>query len=286
MSSKSEELTPEERLLKVIQQGKAATAAASTAAVPEPPNPPVKPNVPAEKPAVTPPVEVKGEKSAKPDIPSAPAPAVSPAAASPASPTAAPASPKLKLAPSEKAKPDQTDRADVPDQVKPVSAAERGAAIGLRGVNRILLAAVIAGILIVAYDLWADRPAARAPTESDIALVDKFPQPEALPPLDVLMQKTGTRNLFLLPAPVADNKTDKADKTPKPDKPAANFKLMGVSLDSRQPEESMALIRDQASGNTYFLKTGQRLADSEFTLGPIRAESVMLKTQRGEIELR
>lgn len=266
MSSKPEELSPEERLLKVIQQGKAAPAAATV-----------------------PVAENKAEKPAPAVVVPAPVPpAAEKPAPKPATPVAEPGAAKLKLAPVDKT--DKTERTESADKVEPAApvapAPERGVFLGLRGVNRILFAAVVVGILVVAYDLWADRPAERMSFAGEAALVEKFPQPESLPPLDTLMQKIGDRNLFTLPPKLADNKTDKPDKFTKVEKPTANFKLMGVSLDSKQPEESMAIIREQTSGNTYFLKTGQRLADSDFMLGPIRAESVILKTQRGELELR
>jgi hypothetical protein len=285
MSSKSEELTPEERLLKVIQQGKAADATAGASASVSPPAAP-----PAEKASDTrtdkPSKTDSAEKTAPPPSP-VEKPAPKPVAPVPA---AEPGGAKLKLAPEAKNKTDRTDQPDSTDRTDkaeagatPAPQPERGAVIGLRGINRILLAAVVAGILAVAYDLWADRPVAQLSFDGDVALVDKFPQPVALPALDNLMQKVGDRNLFNVPTKVADPKTDRPQKV---EAPVANYKLMGVSLDEKQPGESMALIREQNTGNTYFLKTGQRLADSDFTLGSIRPESVTLKTQKGEIELR
>jgi len=272
MSSKPEELSPEERLLKVIQQGKTASAAAAA-------------SVPSAAPVAPVPGAAKvAEKTEPPPATSQP-PAEKPVPKT-AVPIVEPVKAKLKLAGAEKTdRPDKTETA-TPAPVAPAPAPERGVVLGLRGVNRILLVAVLAGILAVAYDLWADRPAERMSFKSDFALTDKFPQPVSLPPMETLMQKVGDRNLFNLPAKSVDNKSDKPDRTPKVEKPAANFKLMGVSPDDKHPDESMAIIHDQTSGNTYFLKTGQRLADTEYTLGVIRAESVMLKTQKGEMELR
>jgi hypothetical protein len=274
MSSKPEELSPEERLLKVIQQGKGASAAAAAAT----------PVAAAAVPVTPVPVAAKVAEKAETPSPS------QPPAEKPAPKTSVPivelAKPKLKLAGAEKT--DRTDKTETatPAPIAPAPALGRSAFLGLRGVNRILLAAVVVGILAVAYDLWADRPAERMSFKSDFALTDKFPQPVSLPPMDTLMQKVGDRNLFNLPAKPVDNKTDKTDRAPKVEKPAANFKLMGVSPDDKHPEESMAIIHDQTSGNTYFLKSGQRLADTEYTLGAIRAESVILKTLKGEMELR
>ena len=290
MSSKPEDLSPEERLLKVIQSGKApasgpAPAAAAAAAVSVSPQP--APQAPAvEKPKLTvapkaaepvkPAAEKPVEKPAAKPVAKAPtpAPAAAPAAAAPISPPVEP-----------QAQPVEKSVEESLPQPQPLK--ERSGGLGLRGVNRILLAAVLAGIVVVAYDLWADRPVAPAMGESDSAVVETFPQPEPVPTLAQLMAKVGDRNLFDVPdapAPKPDQER-RTDKTAAPEA-AKNFKLMGVSLDERQPAESMALIRDQATGNTYFLKVGQRVADSDFVLGSIRSESVTLKTQKGELELR
>ena len=334
MSSTPEELSPEERLLKVIQAGAAAAAPATDASVGASHASPRLATQATDASATATPVGAGAAERAtantKPTMAAAPAKPAdasvgadavgrataklapqAPAAAAPAKPAAAsvgadasgratvktkttmaaapakpkPAEPKLKLAPA----PAPEAPTHAPEKPVPVSTStpdqERGKIIGLRNVNRFLLVAVLAGILAVAYDLWADRPAPPLAGDGEAPLVDKFPQPESLPPLETLMQKAGQRNLFNLAAgPPPTNKD--AGLGAKPAAAPAAFKLMGVSIDEKHPEESMAILRDQTSGNTYYLKPGQPVGDTDFVLGQIRPESVILKTQKGEMELR
>jgi hypothetical protein len=356
--SSEKEMTPEEKLLALIQQDKrpdaspAAERPAGVAATPvtapaiavQPP-PPAAPPAPAAVSSGVAPVPV-----AKHDAPSPAKAAVparpdavgerTPALSSPAPNAAADAGPKLKLAASSapslsksqtgtRSTPASTEEssavaahggrgaagpalpsarepslpgaaaiektaAPVPVQVaRPAPAApapkavraSAGALMRWPIINRALSLVVLVLLVIVVYSVASVR------SDIDKAMVRQLNQAGSVPvhpvgieavippPVDVYLGKVSGRDLFRL----AEVEKGALSNAPPAE---AEFRLVGVSLDARDAKGSMAILRSKSSSQTFFVKVGEALGSTGFTLDRVLADRAILKKQKQEIEVR
>jgi type II secretory pathway component PulC len=106
---------------------------------------------------------------------------------------------------------------------------------------------------------------------------------EAVPTLDSLIDKVGGRNIF----GVLTKGGGGGDTNIPPDKveKSSDLKLMGISLDSAEPGESIAIIKNKPDSKTYFVKIGQAVGDTGYTLQRVLPDRVVLKGRKQELEL-
>lgn len=284
--NKKEEISPEERLLKVIQQGKnAATPAPSTpAAVPKKETPSVAAMPPAPAPVVNetapqpPPAKLKlAEKPAEKETV---VPAAAPVAAS-APAVGAEEKPEVVPAPKESTPSFLIDKAESGFATKGVQ--------GLILTNRVLLGIVCLALIFVVIDFVMARvvsPAGPAESGAVVLTASDMPKPMLLEPLDNFNRKIGSRNVFFATAPAASTGNKTGTPTPAVAENIKNFKLMGVSIDPTTVEESMVILSDAKSGKTYFVKVGQRIGETDMSVAKVYADHVTIKNQKEEMELR
>ncbi len=304
--SSEKELTPEEKLLALIQQDKRQGSA------PEPAKPVKAPaSAPASSFPLGSPPALNAESRAETPVPSVPA-AVQAPATSPAqegavgtnagqklrlAPTVAPA-PQVKaevpsggpLASAETPEPPTADvPASPPAEPSPVrSRAPRflsGAASGWSLVNRGLALVVLVLVVVVVYSI------ASIPTDVENAMARQVEGEGSLSdgaratvevartvPVDEYLQKVSGRDVFQTVEP--------GGTTTNLPGAVQEFKLMGVSIDTNAPDSSMAILRSKTTSRTYFVKPGEALGDTGFTLGRVMADRAILKKQQQEIEVR
>ncbi len=150
----------------------------------------------------------------------------------------------------------------------------------LAGVVLVLLGVVVYSVASIRADVAAegDRLKAGAGTHhvAVVALVK-----EELPSVDVFLDKVSQRNVFLS----VEAKTATSTVAALTGK-VADLKLLGVSIDSAVDQESMAIIRNKAESRTYFVKKGQLVGDTGYTLERVLSDRAVLKQGKQEIELK
>ncbi len=318
-------MTPEEKLLALIQQDKqpsgtpapatpapaAQPAAAAAAPKPEAATPPAretaKPMEPAPvaareaaKPVETQPVAEKKLKLAAQPAPTAPR-APQAAAAEPAPPastvTAPAASAAAGAAPSAVAA--DKEQAAIPAPLPTPAAASpappagrgrppvrTGGALGLVFANRVLAVVVLVLLVGVVYSIASIQSdvggRVRALKEGSgvqpvaVAVVAR----ETPLPVETFLDRVSVRDVFL--PSMETTTTGVAVVQGK----AADLKLVGVSLDTSKAEDSMAIIRNKAESKTYFVKQGQAVGETGYTLERVLSDRAILKMRKQEIELR
>jgi hypothetical protein len=107
---------------------------------------------------------------------------------------------------------------------------------------------------------------------------------EGMAPLAALLAKVATRDIFTPGGTTPEGGTNVTVVSFAA--AVSNWKLMGISMDSESPAESMAIIRDKAASKTYFLKRGQAIGETGIALERIQADRVALRKDKEELELR
>lgn len=287
MSEAAKKMTPEEKLLALIQQDKRQTPVepkphtpVAVAPAPSPPAPAPAPAAPvAPKPAPVP----------------APVPAAVPVASVPSPATSAPgkeAAPRLKLA--EPVLPLAVATSS-PEELPPVDKAGSAAvaapafvslstsrSTGLLLLNRGLGVVVLVLIALVFYSVGAINPGIAEALERQVIGAGSlsmtptvFPQ-EAPPALDSFLEKVKDRNAFVAKAQTKGEGDARPEATGAP----KDLKLVAVSMDSSSAEESMAIIRNKADAKTYFVKIGQTVGPTDYVLERIFNDHVVVKLQK------
>ena len=295
-------MTPEEKLLALIQQDKKRAEQASPPTVAPPSSPAPAPvqeppkAVVQESPRVAPPPPPAARKPAPP-----PPPAEAPVAPPPPSP------PKLKLA---ERKDEETAEAPAPEpdtktapvedkpapgpRSKPATGTSLVAsmplrAMGLVHLNRALSVVVVLLIACVVYSIGSIRPENDDALERQVTNAGRVPIPVlAVPedtesPLETYLEKVSTRNIFMLKVASGAPGGARTDTTASGIK---DLKLMAVSIDSATPDESTAIIRNKVESKTYFVKPGQAVGTSEYVVDKVLGDRVVLKFRKQELELR
>lgn len=307
-------MTPEEKLLALIQQEKApATPAAEQPKVirpvePEPMASTVKVAAAEKAPSLEAGVSRKNASLpvAKPELPAdqrevkggepLPAKAEKKLKLSTAAPVPAePASVRAPL-PSEAAAP-AVGKETVPEvSVSQVAVPVKGYGLpifrsgqlsGLVLFNRVLAGVVLVLLVVVVYSvasIRADVDSEGSRLESGagtLPIVTATIFKESLPSVDALLEKMAVRNVFQPKEAAAATATGAALQGK-----VADLKLLGVSLDSAADAESMAIIRNKAESRTYFVKKGQLVGDTGYTLERVLSDHAVLKKGKQEIELK
>jgi type II secretory pathway component PulC len=150
----------------------------------------------------------------------------------------------------------------------------------LAGVVLVLLGVVVYSVASIRADVAAegDRLKAGAGAQHVVAVAILK---EGLPSVDVFLDKVSQRNVFLS----VDAKSATSTVAVLTGK-VADLKLLGVSIDSSVDQESMAIIRNKAESRTYFIKKGQLVGDTGYTLERVLADRAVLKQGKQEIELK
>ena len=253
--SANEELSPEERLLKVIQQGKTPAAGALTApAAAAAPARPVQ-----EKPAEAAPKLKLAEPAALKPAPAAVIPAVRPGA-----------------------------QIGVPTPESETAVVAMSAPVSRRltisAVNRCLFVMVLVALGVLATDFLIGRTGAAVlagdagEKEAPPALVQPAKAGEPLAPLEKYLNR---RNPFAEISGQTDGGTNVTIKPANTD-----FRLMAVSFDSKSQAGSMAILAGKEGKQTYYVKCGQTIGDTGVTLKQVSADHVILESTKGEWEIR
>ena len=287
MSETAKKMTPEEKLLALIQQDKRQTPVE-----PKPPTPAAvapAPSPPAPTPAAAVPV------APKPAPVSAPVPAAVPVVSGPSPGTSAPGkeeAPRLKLA--EPALP-LVGATSAPEEMPPADKAgpmavkapafvslSTSRATGLLLLNRGLGVVVLVLIALVFYSVGAINPGIAEALERQVLGAGSlsmtptvFPQ-EAPPALESYLEKVAARNVFVARAQTKSEGDAHPEATGSP----KDLKLVAVSMDSSSAEESMAIIRNKADSKTYFVKLGQTVGPTDYVLDRIFSDHVVVKLQK------
>ncbi|MEI8122221.1 MAG: hypothetical protein WCI20_09220 [bacterium] len=292
-------MTPEEKLLALIQQDKRHTeGAAPSPVVPKPPDPVTPPPAPSPPPKI----ESRGEGTT-------PSPVIVNTAVSPekeehklklATPTAVKPVKPVKV---ESAVPMPVAPVPVPvlaPVVEPVKPAAPELVSGIpfvslstsRGIplvflNRVLGGCVILLIALVALRIGAIRPGIAEALEKQVRGAGNRPlQPlvmseETVPALDAYLDKVSVRNIFIPKVAAKEGgATPEAVGSPK------DLKLVAISIDSSVVSESIAIIKNKGDSKTYFVKSGQTIGSTEYVLDKVFSDHVIIKLRKQEFELK
>lgn len=325
MSADKKELSPEERLLQVIQKGNAENG--ETAKLAPPLQPPPKPQaaapspsaLKADPPPAAPPQRPAAVVAPPPRSP-APHPVAEPKTVAPsASPQPAPEGErKLKLAspPSVAAAATAAVKSEavavakeatvLPSIESPGAAAVPsqdaiivpgpevavktgfgqllgGRKITVSVVNRclFLIALVLLGAVI--YDLLLAKTGGAVSVPNG-GVGNKAPvtawKVTPLNPVNVYTDLAAKRDIW---KQMGGEKGGGGDGEQLPQPVKTSFKLVALSIDRGSPAESMAIIADQS--RTYFVKSGQPLGETGYTLEKVFDDRVILKSRKGEVNL-
>ncbi len=150
--------------------------------------------------------------------------------------------------------------------------------------NRILALVVLVLLVVVVYSV------ASIQSDVDKAVLRQVNQAGALPvqpagieavtplPVDEYLRKVSGRDIFRM----AEAAGPASNAAPA----AAEFRLVGVSLDGHDPKGSMAILRSKTSSQTFFVKVGDALGNTGFTLDRVLVDRAILKKQKQELEVR
>jgi len=302
---RTEELTPEEKLLKVIQEDGGEQAEASEAAAEEQAPltaalrageepPPTAEDIAGVAAAEAGPAEMQAEEKV---VAAEAAPPPEPA------PAAAPATPKkLKLAKGKKAKAaaaEEDGAAAGEEKTGPVIAAgpvvpigpARAPRFGVGVVNRILAALVLLMVGFAAYEIYASirTPLVKsdAPAEGTGYEIAEVPASD-LPPIEEVIGIFRKRPIIGEPK---QQTPPQGPKQPPPTPPFQryadqNMNLIGLSTPEGDPQAGEAIVVDTKADKMHFLRVGQELTieGNTVTLKQITADYVVFGV--GEEEVR
>ena len=300
MDEKKQELTPEEKLLALIQQNKSkesAPSAAQTASSEEPPQKEKKIKLasesggpaPAGSPARTPAADVKSADPKAGEKPKSAGPTVQ---GSPAAKTVAGGGAVVAKAETPAPAPDADDlktRQAVEATARlQASTTGRVSGMGMTLLNRVLAVVVLVLLIGVVYSIASIRAGVAEELAVQIAGAGEMPLMPlvstnvSVPPLDYYLGVVAKRDLFGLPAAPGQVVTNAVPVLQE----KSDLKLMGVSLDAVEPSDSMAIIKNKPDSKTYFVKVGQAVGDTGFTLQRVLSDRVVLKSKKQELELK
>lgn len=170
---------------------------------------------------------------------------------------------------------------------------QRGAPAGgltLPGVNHylgILVPVLAVFVLYDVYRLSADRP--------DVTKMGGVFAPNGrgtagsgLDPMDAYVQPVRRRNMFRPPNEQTATPTVQAT----PGEPGwmgyvrKNLSLLGLSWDPNSPADSEAIIKDTGANTVFFLKQGQRVDQKDIVVKQVFRDRIILGCSGREMELR
>jgi hypothetical protein len=274
MANKEEHLSPEEKLLRVIQGGgakpKDAPSGVAGGGAPVATASPV----PAPSPSSG---RAAAETKASPTDAKA---ASASAAGSSAEKGKLRLSGEAKGVPAADSKPSGKPAANAKPVAssRPVATPKRSAPMldfSLRSVNIVLAAIVLIVLLFTGHEIWANvRASDSAVSVGGVVapVLTEKDEYEALPPLEGLLDAVDVRPLFaVMPGPVQEE-----SRPPPPPAPHEYCSLLGISLlhDSGEQE---AIIKDSKQGKMLYLKVGDEIpADGQtWKVKEIQADRVI-----------
>ncbi|MEI6788943.1 MAG: hypothetical protein WCL49_10755 [bacterium] len=154
--------------------------------------------------------------------------------------------------------------------------------------NRVMTVLVIGLIAVVFYSIMSIRPGIAQDLSRQIegagslAVVPQTIVAEEIPALDIYLEKVGSRSLF------ASKMIPKPGDTVVIEKAGAlkDLSLVAVSMDSASPADSMAIIKNKTDSKTYFVKLGQTVGSTDYVLDRVLADRIVLKQKKLEFELK
>lgn len=171
----------------------------------------------------------------------------------------------------------------------PFAAVSRVAGGGMLLLNRVLAVVVLVLLVVVVYSLVSIRTGVADELAKQIAGAGEMP----LMPLVSTNEVIPPLDYYL---GAVDKRGDLFGSRPTQTQGGTNspavlpeksdLMLMGVSLDAAMPTESMAIIKHKPSSKTYFVKMGEGVGDTGFILQHVLADHVVLKSKKQELELK
>jgi hypothetical protein len=158
---------------------------------------------------------------------------------------------------------------------------------GLALANRVLGLVVLVLLVLVVYSVASIQADVAEEVAKQVAGAGTFPlaplivTSQTVPSLDYYLEKVSRRNIFARLGPQFPPVTPIKDMGK-----AADLKLVGVSLDTVSPEESLAIIRSKPDSKMHFVKLGQAVGDTGLTLERVLPDRVILKGNKQEFELK
>ncbi len=302
MADNDEKLSPEEKLLQVIQGGDPEETSSSDEEAPrlaaksEPPSDSVAADGEPEQAKPKLKLAKKDELDGPPAVPAASTPAAEAPAAGDAAPPPPPpipdaaAEPPTMAAPlsgpEEDARPPEApapDRAPVAP-IRPLSK-DTGRRNGVRIANRSLSGAAVAILALVGYELYGTTRPAPPEEAGKVPFVDTATQVEPLPPAVKFQEQFASRNIFELPA--AEPTGGRTNVVVDPVHAAIReLDMMGVSPLGEDAYE--ALVVYKPTGQMHFVRKGQQiplLKTNRVDVADVRKDYVTISYDGEEIKV-
>ena len=174
------------------------------------------------------------------------------------------------------------------DSVMPLKA-KRTSLISISFINKILAIIVVVMILLAFYEIWNNIQCSKEKIESDdsviaAGLVDQEPE-DKLPPLDDVIEKFSENKLIGRPEEVKAEPTEPVVKvTPLEDYARKNLNLIGLS---KSDEGTEGIINDIKNDKMYYLTVGStmKINDVEVKVSDITSEYVELTDGKKKIRI-
>lgn len=276
-------ITPQEKLLALLEQDKRKPEAAPVKPVVVPAPIHVPKPLPVAAPAPEPVKPAPVVVAPPPEIKKAPLVVVPPPAAAPASAPANVAPVVVPLAaqplPSPAAPP-------VPQPLVFPSIRLSGVTI----TNRVLALVAMLLIVVVFYSVAGTERGIKEDIQrqmngaGEMSVTTMSISDEPVPEVNMFVEKVSIRNFFSYK--MVEKNRDGGSEAPTPGGLAKDFKLVAVSVDTATPSESMAIIKGKADSKTYFVKLGESVGDTGFVLSKVLADRIVLKQRKQEFELK
>jgi hypothetical protein len=154
--------------------------------------------------------------------------------------------------------------------------------------NRVMTVLVVGLIAVVFYGIMSIRPGIAQELNRQIegagslAVMPQAIVEEGVPALEAYLEKVGSRNLFIAKviSPNGDPVVVEKAGAPK------DLSLVAVSMDTSSPADSMAIIKNKTDSKTYFVKLGQTVGSTDYVLDRVLADRIVLKQKKMEFELK
>ena len=303
-------MTPEEKLLALIQQDKreadhAAKTPPVVATTPVIP-PPAQPSSEPSKPPLTENVAISAEKKLKLAEPKAEDRGQRTVDSVPKAEILKSEIQDVKLPPVQSPKPDlqrqpavsgvEVAASPVPNSppLSPVPVVmsspgfRSGGGSGILLLNRVLGVVVLVLVAIVFYSVASIRPGIADALERQVSgagsmsVASSVVSGEAGLGVDAYLDKVGTRNIFVPKTMEKNGVSSKVEPAGAP----KDLKLVAVSMESLSPADSMAIIKSKSDSKTYFVKLGQTVGDTDYVLDRVLSDRIVLKQGKQEYELK
>lgn len=164
-----------------------------------------------------------------------------------------------------------------------------GGMSGMTLLNRVLAVVVLALLVLVVYSVASSRSVVGEAIARQVSGAGSL----SVHPQVVLEDQVPKLELYLEKINARDILAEYVVKKPgdpvgQPEVEGApkDLKLVAVSVDSASDGDSMAIIKSKADSKTYFVKQGQTVGGTDYVLDKVLADRVVLKLRKKQYELK